>query len=1319
MNIDEFRKQNPQYGDMNDSDLADSLYSKFYSDMDRVEFADSFLRKESNASIVSSLVTQPITDVVGKTAEKIINPLGREYPHIPTFTEKAKNALITMSQAIAPASEGYIGSPDTFALMESVKAGAQMTDAMAHAARGLLAFPVSKAVGLYVNATFGAEMAKKAERALSEYITGTPTTEEAKNIFDTIGTVAGLPFLPAQKAGEFIGDIQPEMGYAIGTALEFATPIILHTGLKRTIQFGEIYKAVRDGKPLQSHLQTIMDHMDEAHKKAYVDVIEKLKENEPKTIIDELKKAGFQEELAKKFVEDISDPPQMPPVAQKEGGVGITPIGEEKVGVGAFEEPPRSKEGYEQIISDISNQISKDMGEFPIGRARGLSIDEVGGIPVAKDKLSFKFENPETEAAFRAAQGVPKIPLFDRVKDVFRELWQDVTRTYKDLPNTELFYPAQVILKRLEKGHNKVSYEVLNAMRGETYKFNTYQMDVFSRKVILDDLKYTIGEGKEIPFGFTKEMIEKELSRLDAEIIKDPTIQGSLTRRKNIQDALITDYVKLREFFGDDVAKRFQNENYYRHQVLEYAKGKSMAGTGEAIHVPVGRGFLKERKGSEKAINTNYLEAEYEYRSQMLYDIEIMKALKGIDKTYNIAKIVRQEYQIRLEQLMESMGHTVEQLKYGMKMNDIPAVAYINTLKSKIETLEKGTLRKMGLEDWHSLIPESHMAWQPREGNVFYTVDSVPVKMAEQLRSRLLEEIGVTLDDLRTTIAIGGKRREIVIPNEIAAAVDHFGGSGEQSISPAKIWKDLLTSWKVWTLVSPRRYFKYNIRNMTGDADFAFVGNKSGFKETPRAIQELYEVMFHDKPMQGELKEWFDRGGMSSTLQAQEIGDINALTVFKNISEQHGGITHIPGEIWNKYWKTARLTTDFREAILRYANYKDYLKQIEKNNGRPNNYGASDPAKIDSLSNFRDKAYELSNDLLGAYDRISITGQWLRENAFPFWSWKEVNFKRYIQIAKNAADEGHMASTVGYKLLGSLAHSPYTAYRVGSFMLKATVLWSVMQVYNNTFFPNEEKDLSPEEAARPHVIFGRDKDGKVQYFNRIGALGDFLQWFGLDNAPKYVDNWFKGKQTLTEIGQDMAKSPINVIVQGANPFLKTPFEVATRQSMFPDVFKMGLIRDRGLFLARSLGLDNEYKAIAGIPSEGYASSLSNLFMYKADPGQSAYSYIYEEKKRFLDKLGKSFDGWMLTPRGQALYNIKLSIRYGDEDSLIKNMEEYQLLGGTSQGFKTSIKNMQPLQGLNKKEQKAFIESLNDEDLDRLGKAQLFYETVLKGKEVAQ
>ena len=68
MNIQEFRQQYPQYNDLSDQALADSLYNKHYSDMDRQEFDSKFLS-----------VTKPVEKAPQPQSDggSILNPLAQ------------------------------------------------------------------------------------------------------------------------------------------------------------------------------------------------------------------------------------------------------------------------------------------------------------------------------------------------------------------------------------------------------------------------------------------------------------------------------------------------------------------------------------------------------------------------------------------------------------------------------------------------------------------------------------------------------------------------------------------------------------------------------------------------------------------------------------------------------------------------------------------------------------------------------------------------------------------------------------------------------------------------------------------------------------------------------------------------------------------------------------------------------------------------------------------------------------------------------------------------------------------------------------------
>jgi hypothetical protein len=153
-----------------------------------------------------------------------------------------------------------------------------------------------------------------------------------------------------------------------------------------------------------------------------------------------------------------------------------------------------------------------------------------------------------------------------------------------------------------------------------------------------------------------------------------------------------------------------------------------------------------------------------------------------------------------------------------------------------------------------------------------------------------------------------------------------------------------------------------------------------------------------------------------------------------------------------------------------------------------------------------------------------------------------------------------------------------------------------------------------------------------------------------------------------------------------------------------------------------LGLENEYLAIADLPSRGYKQSFSNAFVYKIDPLEAAYSDIQNEKRRFMKKLGKWGQGFWLTDRGNALYNARLALRYKDEVTAVNYMGKYLEMGGTMQGLAQSLENMDPLSGMTKGrkvrgayipgERDMFVASLTETDKLKLVKAYQFYHELL-------
>ena len=877
-----------------------------------------------------------------------------------------------------------------------------------------------------------------------------------------------------------------------------------------------------------------------------------------------------------------------------------------------------------------------------------------GGIPVAIKQ--FKFEDTGIESRWQEARGVKKESLPDRIKSQTTTFKNKATREFEHLPHTKEFSQLRFDLLRLRKQHGVSGDKTVRFIDSITKPLDKPSYDLFRRKVILEDFNEVAKEGG-VPFGFDAKSVTSELSRVNE--VMTPLIEQQFAKRTAMWDQLRGDYTKSMKDIGFNVEDRLTRPNYFRHQVLEHAEAKSFLGTGKQVKTPTGRGFLKKRTGSQLDINTDYVQAEYEVISQMLYDIETANVLKGV---------------------MERGEDIAPRLKRAA--------------------------RKEKIEDWHDLIPEGYVAWQPREGNVFYMTESISQRIAQQLTEGNL--IKLLPEDTGKVLAMGRRRKEYVVKEEIAATLDNFGAARSDNVIIGGSRK-ALRGWKMWQLLSPRRFAKYNIRNLTGDAEAAWLGNPSGFRYAPRAAKELYDVMVRDKEMTPEFRDWFERGGIQSTLQALEMGELNKMGRFIRLQEAKGKPGEIPLKVWQKYWGAVRVSTDIREATLRYSNYLDYLDQMKVRNGNPKNFGASIPEEVLGLRDIKDRAYTLSNDLLGAYDKVGVVGQHLREQLIPFWSWKEVNFRRYIQFTKNAIDDGHLPQLVGRKLVGSVTKSPYKIYRVGKFAIKATAFWSALQTWNKLKFPELEASLSEQEQSTPHVIFGTDKEGNIISFNRMGTLGDFIEWFGLDAAPAHISDFMAGKKTIREIAIEMVKSPVNVVAQGFTPFIKLPAELLTRQALFPDVFEPRAIRDNGFQIARGFGLGNEYKAVMGLPSRPYKESVPGFFIYKTDPLQSAYGKIRNDVARYKKSIGKGSEGFWITPRGDALYNIKLAARYDDPEAYAHYSIEYAGLGGTPEGMKQSFDRLNPLAPLNIEEREQFVNTLNEEDIKNFAKALRYWD----------
>jgi hypothetical protein len=341
---------------------------------------------------------------------------------------------------------------------------------------------------------------------------------------------------------------------------------------------------------------------------------------------------------------------------------------------------------------------------------------------------------------------------------------------------------------------------------------------------------------------------------------------------------------------------------------------------------------------------------------------------------------------------------------------------------------------------------------------------------------------------------------------------------------------------------------------------------------------------------------------------------------------------------------------------------------------------------------------QLSKDLLGAYDEVSAMGRTVRMYMIPFYSFLETNLKRYFRMYANpiaSIVEGFQVRNSAGKLVKLVARdSVKLLYRIAA----ANALMALM-TFVNRVWNKEDDDLLPEETkARPHFTFGRIGDNIIA-FTRLGNVSEMLEWVGLDDLQWTEEDLY---------------APINKVWGALTPFIKTSFELATKKSYYPKFQTPTNIRDQFEYFFNALGVGEVYSAIAGKPSRSnFYDVMANSIVYSYDYQETAYWDTIDAKYTFQKKSNTQSEP---NPKSNALYYLKKSVRFGDEENTIKYLKEYFKQGGTGRGIAASFAAMNPIYGFTTKDTipngRLFVASLDDVGKDKLKVAYEYYKTYL-------
>lgn len=985
-------------------------------------------------------------------------------------------------------------------------------------------------------------------------------------------------------------------------------------------------------------------------------------------------------------------------------------------------------------------------------------------------------------------------------KQTQKELWgeraswiaNNMTRVFPEIPERgergTFFAEFRKNMVQWKNLANTASFMVQDKLNKMTDGLTPEEFKTFSELVYFLDLQEEAQIQRER--GYSEILLPNEITPKEVdEIIKvlneeaTENVRQALIKRQNIWDELKDQYIALNQYIGFDTDGKFKRKNYYHHQIIEYMNGQGSGTGSREIGVKAGRGWLKERQGSTKAINTDFLAVEYKAMLQMQYDVYIANMLGKIKKQYDIKPQLEQQAFKSNKQLLNEIiadeatdkdGNIMydqkgnpdsetyrQQLWYNQRImfgfnglfdlaerNALPTfdgeyTAVVNALKAhnlNVAGLYKyvGVLANMELPEnatdaqeqalinsrtvlkytaqkrtwikellgdkyqtWETLAREmsdTHTIHQPRRGNYFYTKTTIDEDAFNKAFNEMVlslssgEHSFESVDDVKklftqyadTVRLMGAAYEQWVLPKEIVSTMDSVANP-KQAHSMAKAARGVVSAWKGWaTSVNPLRTIKFGLRNLFGDLDAVIAGKPQIVKYSKRAAQEIYQAMRHKK-YTPEFLEWVERGGYTSMIFANEMDAEMQDKLFAHLKDKTGkGVFDIPVKIFEGYYDGVKTVHDFREAILRYSAYLYFKDSINQNAGVVKDNVASNRYIIKGLHSVEDKAYQLSKDLLGAYDEVGKMGQTLRRYWVPFYSFTETNLKRYYRMFENI-----------------IASNDDIPKKAGKLLLKAlmvNMLGLLMIAWNKLVMKDADDQLPPSVRNVPHLTLGKF-GSDVYAFRQLGSFSEMLEWIGLDDYQ-----WTK---------EDLV-APLDKAWGMITPFIKMPVELASGLNFYPSLTEPRAIRDKWQHFFNSLGVDDIYSEVTGKPTRGVGEIIKGGFVYNYDYRESAYYEILDIKRNYQGSNDNTIYG--TDAKSNALYYMKTAIRYNDKKAALKYLDEYFENGGTGKGIKQSFATLNPMYGYTSKDNiekgNAFVASLTDEEKEKLKIAQDFYEKEL-------
>jgi len=824
----------------------------------------------------------------------------------------------------------------------------------------------------------------------------------------------------------------------------------------------------------------------------------------------------------------------------------------------------------EEARPETAGILAEETGAQAIGERLG---ERERPDVIGEDEEVARVEDPEVERRLNAARTPGRMGFMKRVSGGVQTAWKYATRPQVHLPPTDDFIPAQEFFRLLKVVPTAAVDEAVRTVASVVDPLGPMQTELFERALVIRNQLAALEEGQPLRFGFeSQQQAEEYRSKIEAQVEATPTVKRALEARGKIVRETVMQLVE-RGFLPERVLDN--PEAYFHQHVRVVQEAKRQAGKVSAARRQK-RGFQRRRVEGDALpeefdYSTNYVISETEWLADALAELRKDELLRDLTQRYD---------------------HTEEMRERAAEQE---------------LTLEEAVARDPDLT-----------FWQPQPGNVFYRAFTIPEKIGVALQEGAIEAANLTAEEVRQVAALGGPHKRIVIPVELADQLDAVKVT-DQAHWIKQLHRRAMNGWKAFVLLNPARIVPYNVRNFTGDMDPVLAANPYILRAMPRATQELWKYHHDRLELSPELRLARDLGVVSAGFFTAEVAETPEMQVFRRLKPvEQRALLRNPARL---YMELVRPHVEMRENLLRYAAFLTYLEQVKK--GEVTHYGASNRNAVRVLAREMGPevaAARLSRDLLGDYGNMTAAGEYIRRNLFPFWAFQEINLKRYPRLVINAFQAGE-----GRRMGAVLAATA---------MMRIGGLYAAWWTWNNLIYPmlfgrDDEDGLGEYDQANPHILLGPNSDGTVRVFRNVGALGDFLEWFGVNEALSMWDEWRAGQAGVVDVAKEVALAPMEKMIGLLRPDVKGLFEGITGQSLFPNPFQPRAV-ERDVAIANIIGYGDIYKWMKGnIVGEGHRARphfWQRWFVGVVDPRQSAYSEIYNARARFLKSKGTEEGG---------------------------------------------------------------------------------------------